>query len=223
MYLQAYLQKSKHHSSLKALKDFVSAFEESFSVNPHINAEELARMARTMGTIKRRLGLSTSDLITTYTSCPTCFKRFSPEFIAGSDNPICTRDGCTGILYADKLLSTGKVKKNSTLTFLFASPVAWIQRMVTRDGIPELLQVWRQPQDQQLGPPVSQQEWYNSINLNSPLEDIVDGFGWRERSAGVQRVFNPDTGALSDQFQLDPPIRFCSLPFGLSLSMNVDW
>lgn len=223
MYINAYLQKSKYHANENAIKDFVSSFEESFSAHPDIGPADLARMARTIGTIERRLGLSSRDLITTYTVCPGCSKHYSPGYIANSRDPDCVADGCDGVLYTDKILSTGATKRVSTRTFPFASLISWIRRMLARDRIAKLLQSWRTPNDRQLGPLISPDAWYEGVDPNKPLEDISHGHGWRSRPAGIHQVIDDVRGIISDENLLEPPIRFSSLPYGLSLSMNVDW
>ncbi|KAF8595180.1 hypothetical protein BDV93DRAFT_481245 [Ceratobasidium sp. AG-I] len=223
MYINAFVQKTLHHATHKSLKHFISSFEESFASHPDIDAMDLARMARTIGTVEKRLGLSTKDLITTFTLCPACSKRYSPAYIAASNNATCTMDGCDGVLYSDKVLASGERKRTSTRTFPYASPINWIRRMLARDGIARLVQAWRKPEDENFGPPVTAEDWNHGVNRDEPLGDIMDGWGWRSRPAGVQRVVDPVTGRVTDQTVLNPPMRFSSLPFGLSLSMNVDW
>jgi hypothetical protein len=110
-------------------------------------------------------------------------------------------------------------------TFLFASPIAWIRHMLNLARVPELLQTWRtQESDAELlTAPVSAQEYINHLDVHSPIADICDGWGWRSTEAGLERIYNPNTGDVIDQSTLEQPVRFVSLPFGLSLSLNTDW
>ncbi|QRW08719.1 Transposase family tnp2 [Ceratobasidium sp. AG-Ba] len=167
--------------------------------------------------------LDTKDLVTTFTLCPKCQKRYLPTQIASSDNPQCVSEGCMGELYTNMVLSTGKTQRKPVRTFPYASLTSWLRRMLAQDGLAKLTQAWRKPHDQRPGPPISKEEWARNVDGTQPLEDITDGFGWRARAAGVNRIIDPNTGTATDQNMVDPPLRFSSLPFGLSLSMNVDW
>ncbi|QRV79872.1 Transposase family tnp2 [Ceratobasidium sp. AG-Ba] len=106
MYISAFLQRSKHRSSSNSIKNFISSFDKSFSRDPEIGANDLARIARTIRTVERRLGLDTKDLVTTFTLCPKCQKRYLPTQIASSDNPQCVSEGCMGELYTNMLVET---------------------------------------------------------------------------------------------------------------------
>ncbi|KAF8594557.1 hypothetical protein BDV93DRAFT_515687 [Ceratobasidium sp. AG-I] len=250
VYINAYVQKTLHNTTHRSLKHFISSFEESFVENANIDALDLARMARTIGTVEKRLGLSTKDLITTFTLCPKCSTRYSPTYIAASvgmsrgkrpalnwcripalparhpyasDNPGCTKAGCEGLLYTDNILATGGNKWTSSRTFPYISPINWIQRMLACNGIARLVQAWQTPDDQELRPPIGADEWNQDNNCNEPLGDIMDGWGCRSCLAGVQRVVDPVAGTVVDQSVLDPPVQFASHTFGLSLSMNINW
>ncbi|CEL55034.1 LPS-assembly protein [Rhizoctonia solani AG-1 IB] len=70
---------------------------------------------------------------------------------------------------------------------------------------------------------MSVDEWANGLNMNTPLGDISDGWGWRHGVGGLNRVVDEETGNVEDRSPRDPPVRFSSLPFGLSFSLNTDW
>ncbi|QRW08695.1 hypothetical protein RhiLY_07694 [Ceratobasidium sp. AG-Ba] len=201
MYISAFLQRSKHRSSSNSIKNFISSFDKSFSRDPEIGANDLARIARTIRTVERRLGLDTKDLVTTFTLCPNVRSATCPlKLLALTILNVYRKDAWV----------------NCTLT-------CWLRRMLAQDGLAKLTQAWRKPHDQRPGPPISKEEWARNVDGTQPLEDITDGFGWRARAAGVNRIIDPNTGTATDQNMVDPPLRFSSLPFGLSLSMNVDW
>jgi hypothetical protein len=223
IYISALAQRCLHHATHEAVKDFLSSFDESLSANPTVDPSDCGHMARTLATVERRLGLSTKDLITMFTLCARCSKRYTPEYIDSAFDPRCTTEGCHGVLFQEKTLASGARKRISYKTYPYASITGWLKRMLLRDGHPELMQAWREPEDMDVAQPITRQEWYNHQNLNDPLGDIYDGWGWRARTAGLYRLLNPETGEVSDETDIDPPIRFSSLPFGLSLSMNVDW
>jgi hypothetical protein len=95
--------------------------------------------------------------------------------------------------------------------------------MLSRDGHPELMQAWHKPEDTHLVTPITREEWLYQQDLDKPLGDVYDGWGWHSHTAALYHWVHPQTGEASDCTNLDPLLRFSSLPFGLSLSMNVDW
>jgi hypothetical protein len=221
IYINAFIQKSLHGAKHVALSHFLRSFDELLTIT--IDPVDFARMARTIPTVERRLGLSCDDLVTTYTLCPNCRRRYSPAYIAHANEALCLNEGCNGILFADKTLASGTLKRSSALTYPCVSIKSWLRRMLSRDGIPELLQAWRKPGDTGPGEPVTAEAWFDQQDLDSPLGDVFDAHSWRMREAGLERVYNPQTGEVFDRSVLEQPLRFCNLPFGLSLSMNVDW
>ncbi|QRW25937.1 Transposase family tnp2 [Rhizoctonia solani] len=88
----------------------------------------------------------------------------------------------------------------------------------------ELMQTWRSGDDDHgIKPPVSNEDWMRNLNHNKELGNITEGWGWRSTMAGLQRVQDPDTRNVIDESGPDPPIRFVSLPYGISFSLNTDW
>ncbi|QRV79852.1 Transposase family tnp2 [Ceratobasidium sp. AG-Ba] len=203
---------------LKAARRTISAY-------PNIDPEAVACMAQTMRTVENRLGVNTDNIITTYTLCPKCSRRYSADYIATTNNDVCLNDGCEGVLFTSRELASGGRRRVSAVTYPFTSPIAWIQHMLSRPGMAELLQNWRSDRhdDHVFGAPISCEEWMRNLDINRPLGDISDGWGWRSTYAGLERREDPETGLFTDENAVDPPIRFTSLPFGLSFSLNTDW
>lgn len=224
-YIDAFVQKSLYGATQRALKHQLKAARRTIAAHPDISAENIAAMAQTIGTAERRLGVSTSALITTFTLCPNCQRRYTPEYIANTDDVTCLNEDCNGVLFTICRLASGRKQRVSNLTYPFASPIAWIRHLLSLAGMAELLQTWRtSPEDHdQMSQPIHSDEWMRNLDPDEPLADISEGWGWRSIQARLVRHYNPQTGDVGDESQLDPPVRFVNLPFGLSLSLNTDW
>jgi hypothetical protein len=113
--------------------------------------------------------------------------------------PTCLSEGCEGQLFTERTLASGELKRISTLTYPYTSIKSWLQHMLSRDRYPELMQAWCKDSDHGRVQPISSREWYDRIDLEQPLGDIFDGWGWRSRIAGLERTHNAETGEVSDQ------------------------
>ncbi|KAG8721874.1 hypothetical protein FRC08_009397 [Ceratobasidium sp. 394] len=222
-YIDAFVQKTLYGATHRALKHQLKAARRTISAHPDIAIEHVTKMAQTIGTVERRLGVNTDDLIITFTLCPVCKRRYSPEYIRETDNEHCLNDGCPGILFTVRALASGGRRRVSNLTYPYASPIAWLRHMLIQPGMAELMQTWRTEDDHELAAPVSSQDWMRDLNHNQPLGDITDGWGWRSTAAALHRGRDPITRDIVDESEVHPPIRFVSLPFGISFSLNTDW
>jgi Zn-finger nucleic acid-binding protein len=224
-YIDAFVQKTLYGATHRALRHQLKAVRRTLASHPAIAPEDLAQMAQSIGTVERRLGVDTDSIITTYVLCPVCKRRYTSEYISEAEVDTCLNDGCSGVLFTSRRLASGSQRRVPHSTFPLASPIAWIRHMLNLAGVPELLQTWRaQESDAELlTAPVSAQEYINNLNVHRPIADICDGWGWRSTEAGLERIYNPHTGDVIDQSTLEQPVRFVSLPFGLSLSLNTDW
>ncbi|QRV96764.1 hypothetical protein RhiJN_24782 [Ceratobasidium sp. AG-Ba] len=221
IYVDAFIQKTHHRTTHSALKHQLKSAKRTISSHPDVLAADLDKMAQTIRTAEKRLGLSTRDIITTHTLCPVCHRRYDHSYIATAQEDTCINIGCTGVLFTEKVLATGERRRVSNLTYPTGSIIAWLKRMFLQPGIAELMQSWRtQAEDtEEFTPPISADEWVEARDPNEPLGDISEGYAWRERHAGLR-----EGGILVyDDTELDPPVRFSSLPFGILLSMNTDW
>ncbi|QRV98832.1 Transposase family tnp2 [Ceratobasidium sp. AG-Ba] len=224
-YIDAFVQKVLYGASHKALQHQLKAARRTISTHPDVHFEDVAKMAQTIRTAERRLGINLDSLIKVFTLCPVCKRAYSPEYIAGTEDVACASEGCPGILFTMRQLASGSQRKASCMTYPFASPIAWIRHMLSLPGISELLQVWRSDEAdrEQLTLPEPCEEWIQRLDVNRPIADIHEGWGWRSIEAGLERYLEPDTGDIVDKSPLNPPVRFVSLPYGLSLSLNTDW
>ncbi|QRW07944.1 Transposase family tnp2 [Ceratobasidium sp. AG-Ba] len=224
-YIDAFVQKHLYGATHRALKHQLKAAKRSLSAHPGIHIEELAKMAQTIGTAEKRLGLNTDSIIAVFTLCPMCRRRYSQDYIAEAESDRCLNEGCTGVLFAPKKLASGQVRRVSHITYPFASPIAWIRHILSLPGMSELMQHWRSGIEDTTGmkPPVTSEDWMRDLNPHKPMGDLYDGWGWRSIRAGLERRTNPRTGTVGDESPFQPPVRFTSLPFGLSLTLNTDW
>ncbi|KAG8698948.1 hypothetical protein FRC11_014056, partial [Ceratobasidium sp. 423] len=86
----------------------------------------------------------------------------------------------------------------------------------------ELLQNWQTEGDHGQAQPIPVDQWAVTVQMNTPLGDISHGWGWRSGVGGLDWVVDEVTGDVEDQSPIDPLVRFSSLPFGISFSLNTD-
>lgn len=146
-YIDALVQKSLYGATHRALKHQLKAARRTIAAHPDITAEDIAKMAQSISTVERRLGVSADDIITTFTLCPCCKRRYSPDFIAETDSDQCLNEGCDGILFTTRRLASGSQRRVSKLTYPYASPIAWLRHVLSLPGMAELMQTWRTGQD----------------------------------------------------------------------------
>ncbi|KAG9122636.1 hypothetical protein FRC07_000907 [Ceratobasidium sp. 392] len=187
-YVDAFVQKTRFGTTHEALKHQLKSAKRTISANPNILPDDLQKMAQTIRTAEKRLGISTTDIITTFPVCPICEQRYNYEYIADADSDICVNEGCAGVLFTDKILASGNRRQVPGKTYPTASLKAWLQRIVLEPRKPELLQNWRtRPDDHEPDAgPISADEWKATLNLDAPLGDITDGYVFRECHAGME-------------------------------------
>ncbi|EUC57207.1 hypothetical protein RSOL_211920, partial [Rhizoctonia solani AG-3 Rhs1AP] len=197
-YVDAIVQKVLYGANHRALADQLKGSQQQLRSNPNVPAEDLARMALTIRTVERQLGLDSTDIITTYTLCPLCQSLYHPNYIANADENTCQNGNCEGILYDIKTLASGKRKRTSRLTYPCASVIAWFQRLLNRPGMAELTQSWNTENNEGPAQPVPVEEWARTTNMNTPLGNISKGHGWRSRACQQERMVD-EVGNVKDQ------------------------
>ncbi|QRV91932.1 Transposase family tnp2 [Ceratobasidium sp. AG-Ba] len=224
-YIDTFIQKVVYGATHRALKHQLQSAQRTIAANPLVPREDVNEMAQTIGTAEVRLGVSTNHIITTFILCPLCKRRYTYEYIRAADDSSCLNEACEGVLFTVRDLASGSKRRVPKLTYPYVSPIAWLKHMLSLPGMSELVQTWRNNEDidWELSEPISSEEWMKNLDPNKPIGDISEGWGWRSTLAGMERRYNPQTGITVDENILDRPIRFVSLPFGLSLTMNTDW
>ncbi|KAF8604451.1 hypothetical protein BDV93DRAFT_440933, partial [Ceratobasidium sp. AG-I] len=172
-------------------------------------------------------GINTGEIITTFTLCPKCKQRYNPQYISRTPDSTCLNAGCNTSLFITKHLASGLQRRISHLTYPFASPISRLQQVLGLPGKAELMQSWRQNEDdkEELTEPVLGEEWMRTLDRGKSMGDISNGWGWRSTYAGLEQCVDPATGNVWDESTLpeERQVRFVSLPFGISLTLNTDW
>ncbi|KAG8761968.1 hypothetical protein FRC11_011865 [Ceratobasidium sp. 423] len=185
-------------------------------------------MPTTLRSLERRLDLDFSDLITIFPVCPKCGKRYTLTRLYELPNPQCTRhaaqDHCTGKLYTEKRLADGSRKRTPKKSFPYNSLPATLGRILSQRGMAELIQHWRrdgdEPVDQDIPPPLDQEDRFDQVGLNDLFGDITEAWGWRSVGAGLERTFAG--GEFVDLPTGNDTSSLSRLPLGLNLGMNMD-
>ncbi|KAF8675480.1 hypothetical protein RHS04_06703 [Rhizoctonia solani] len=226
VYIDAFVQKCLFGATHCALRHQLKTACCTLSSHPEIHKDDLVRMAQTIGTVEQCLGVNTNSIITTYVLCPTCKRQYTMEYINEAKVDACMNTGCNGILFTTWKLASGSLQCTPSMTFLFASPIAWIQHILSLSGMAELLQTWRSKghgDNAGLLDPILSHKWMEGLDENLPIGDISKGWGWREMEAGLEQLYNPTTGNVIDHQTIELPICFVSLPYGILLLLNTDW
>lgn len=202
---------------------------------------EVQKMAVTLRTVERRLGVSPDQHITFYFVCPTCYAIHHPETLYKLTLPKCQERGCDGALYstanpdpdpqvleddADDADAVGSTSKRTPTKIMpYASLLGYLRRLLRRPGKLEEINHWRKnPEDKTLfTEPIPDEEWSQKIGSQHPLQDIYDGSAWRSATAFLQRNMDEANRRVVDSSPLERPIRFVSFPYPLMFQFNIDW
>ncbi|QRW10224.1 Transposase family Tnp2 protein [Ceratobasidium sp. AG-Ba] len=217
-YIDVFIQKVLYGVTHRALRHQLRAARRTIAANAEVPLESIAKMAQTIKTVESRLGVNMDSFITTFTLCPSCGRRYSPEYLATTDEATCLNPGCEGVLFTIRRQASGGQRRVSNLTYPFASPIAWLKHMLGIPGMCDLMQTWRKDRldgddDWNITAPIPSNVWMNNLDINRPIGDISDGWGWRSTSAGLERRQDPQTRNLVDVNVLNPPVRFTGIRF----------
>lgn len=179
--------------------------------------------ARTIGTVEKRLGVSTAGFIIYLVLCPLCWTTHHPRRLPFLESPCCFNGDCLGTLYTTKRLSDGTEKRTPVLILPYVPPSQAIQRMCLRPGKVAQWQHWRGVGDEPgVRPPTTQKGFDAYDDPDKLLHDVTDAWGWRAIQAGLERRRN-GCWEVSDISVLEKAQQFVALPNGLVLQMNIDW
>ncbi|KAH7917473.1 hypothetical protein BV22DRAFT_1026280 [Leucogyrophana mollusca] len=183
----------------------------------------LENFACTLPTVLKRLGLSTEGFIVYFFICDTCWRLHHPATLLDLDSPSCEAEGCNGLLYTQKTLAGGTVKRTPTKIVPYVPPERALQRFLLRPGKWEQLQHWRGPGDAPgRVPPLTATGFDAFPDPSKPMDDIYDGWGWRAIQAGLERR-RGGRWEIEDVSIREAHQRFVSLPCGLVWQINIDW
>jgi hypothetical protein len=184
---------------------------------------DLSRMATTLRTLEKRLGVDPDELITYFVLCHSCFKCYHPSEINNLETATCTRPGCSDLIFDTKLNSSGVAKRIPRKTMPAASLKKALARMLKRPGKWEEMQHWRTDCDHEPAPPISRTEWLENLDPSAPINDIYDAWRWRSYLTGYERKWDPRSSTVEDVDIKRLDQRFVSLPCGLVAHINLDW
>lgn len=197
----------------------------SLSLRTGYDIPGLEKMAVTLRTAERRLGVDPDAHITYYFLCDHCWETHHPTEL--NDLPghgKCVSPDCPGTLFETKRFANGKKHRVPVKVLSTASPKDVIQRLLLRPGKVAELSLWRTKPEDQAGekPPISMDEWAGLLDDNFRMYDMTDGWGWNAIRAGLQRRKGGQWGVHDvDVNELNQ--RFVALPNGLVLIFNLDW
>ncbi|RDX44360.1 hypothetical protein OH76DRAFT_1458045 [Lentinus brumalis] len=188
-----------------------------------LDGPAMANMARTIGTVQRRLGVDPDRFITYYFICNICWSGHHPRELYRFHSPACPQEGCDGQLFRLKKMTNGKSKRIPLRVLPTTPIIPTIQRMISRPGKLDEWNRWRQEGDGPgLLPPIEQVDWPGSNDPNLRMFDMMDGWGWSAIAAGLKRRRGGEW-ELEDVDVQGLNQRFVALPMGLVLQMNIDW
>ncbi|KAH7333034.1 hypothetical protein B0J17DRAFT_736463 [Rhizoctonia solani] len=222
--IQAILE--SHKSTLLALAELRGdAFPADFIAQVH-------KMATTLHSLERRLGLDFTDLVIIFPVCPEpdCGKRYAMEDLEALRNPQCVRhvgeDRCPGILYSETKLATGKQKRTPNKSFPYNSLPKALGRLLSRPSIARFMQHWRrngdEPIEEDIPPPLDPNEWFNQIGPGNKFCDVSKAWGWRNQEVDLRRRWDGGLREYIDEPTGEEPLSLTRLQYGLSLGLNSD-
>lgn len=185
----------------------------------------LEKMAVTLRTVERRLGLDPDEHITYWALCNTCWETHHPSQLKGLPaHGRCLVEDCPGTVFEIKHFSDGTKHRVPVKVLSTVSPKEVIQRLVLRPGKLEEMGKWRSKPDDQPGEkaPVTIDDWPGSLDAEFRMYDITDGWGWNAIRAGLHRRKGGRWG-IEDVDVDEVNQRYVTLPNGLVLIFNLDW
>lgn len=214
--------KGATHSISNESLTFLHSTIKSFHPNGLPHGLDLDDMARTLRTVEKPLGISTDKLITNYIICPLCWKMYHPSELSSMLSAICMATDCSATLFRLKRTSSNGIKRVPFKVMPAASFKTALARLLMRSGKWDELQHWRKEEDHDTGPPITQEEWYATTDIDTPLHDIHDGWMWRSLRAVMVRIWDARQTKVKDVDIKNLDRRFFSLRRGIIVHINID-
>ncbi|QRW24938.1 Transposase family Tnp2 protein [Rhizoctonia solani] len=204
IYLRTWAQYAFNHATQDSVQLILESHKLALMANaqylPQLLVEEIQQMPLTLRSLERRLGMDHSELIRIYPVCPepTCGRQYTMEQLYQLPNPQCTwnvGEQCLGILYTERLLANGTIKRSPSKSFPYIPLPAALGCLLSRPGMSKLCQHWRNnnnPNDEPTENPTRPQdpvEWFNNMPVNQQFSDISKGWGWRAHATGLTQQF----------------------------------
>lgn len=183
-YVHVYIASTVHGATKELCKQMLDGYHSTFSALPQTAQYEVAgldKMARTLRTVVRRLGVDPDRYITFYFVCNVCWDHHHPSELYHLDGPGCnTRADCPGVLYACKTTSEGKLKRIPVKVLPTTALIDSLFRIASRPGKMKDWNAWRGDDDEPgRTPPAAREDWPGWQDGSHRMYDIMDGWGWR--------------------------------------------
>lgn len=226
-YIRAFLlssiKGSTHQAVQMHLEGIALALRSAKAQSPEADFPGLEKMARTLTTAEKRLGIFTENFITYYFLCDICWQPHHPSELTQLADAVCSEPACSGILFTSKRLSDGTIKRTPTKILPYVPLKKIIRHLLMQPGKYQQLQQWRGDDDAPGRVPPSTASGYTAFeDPSQPMKDIHDGWGWRAIQAGLERR-SGGPWTIQDVDVNNLHQRFVSLPLGLVWQMNIDW
>ena len=116
----ASLKGSTHAAVQIHLEDVAVGLRAAEAQSSNVSFDGLDRMAHTLATAEKQLGISINKFVIYYFICNICWKLHHPSELTQLLDPTCDKPGCSDTLYTTKWLSGGTIKR--TPTHMFCNP-----------------------------------------------------------------------------------------------------
>ncbi|CDO73032.1 hypothetical protein BN946_scf185007.g86 [Trametes cinnabarina] len=225
-YVHVYVASVVHGATKDLCKHLLDGYFSMFAALPATAGYEvggLEDMARTLRTVERRLGVDPDRYITFYFCCNICWDHHHPLKLYQLAGAFCPRDGCPGVLFTEKVMADGDIKRIPVKVIPTTDLITSLYRIASRPDRVADWNAWRGDSDEaRQTPPLEQDDWPGWTDPSYRMFDIMDGWRWRTIAAGLQRrrggcwgINDIDVDGLNQQF--------VALPNGLVLQINLDW
>ncbi|KAI0740484.1 hypothetical protein C8Q76DRAFT_607829, partial [Earliella scabrosa] len=226
-YVDAFVHSTVHGATQDAVQHLLESSRERLRAlvrDCGVDIPGLDRMAITLRTVERRLGLDPDSVIVYFFVCDRCWFLHWPDELAGLRDEWCTQEDCGGRVFKYKTYSDGSRRRLPVKVLPTTSPQEWIRRLVRRPGKLQELNAWRRGANDEPGPvpPVPPAEWVGHGDPSFRMYDIMDGWGWHAIQAGLSRR-QGGRWEVQDVDVHEMNQKFVALPNGLVLQFNLDW
>lgn len=226
-YIHVYLASAIHGATKELCKQILDGYHSMFSALPltaGYNVAGLDRMARTLRTVERRLGVDPDRYITFYFVCSVCWDQHHPSALYNLAGPTCVHADCPGILFENKEMSDGKIKRIPVKVIPTTALIDSLFRIAARPGKTQDWNEWRGEGDEpRRAAPADKNDWQGWNDPGYRMYDMMDGWRWRTVAAGLHRRRCGDEGDIEDADVEELSQQFVALPNGLFLQLNIDW
>ncbi|EIW80779.1 hypothetical protein CONPUDRAFT_57284, partial [Coniophora puteana RWD-64-598 SS2] len=209
-YLRAVLANVFSKVSVADASDLLSAMLDNASIIRPL--PDHPRPVRTLKSAKQRLGIDPDQYIIKYAVCPDCWKHYHPTDLQTLMSPVCSVDGCSGVIYEDFINARCKHIRKPFKLHPQVSIIASLRRMFMRPGFARMIR------DSRADVPD------RDVDEHFVMRDMHDGSLWHELNTHTVREVG-EHGHVRDRPEDDHDTapKLTSHRYGLHLTCNIDW